>query len=144
MFGGFGFNSLCPAPSIPSADEKTRRLSEPRHSLREGGVSFGASDPINRSMQQASCCQARRQVKRGAQQSTDCEHPSKRENTAWRHEAPLHRPVGRCAGLRGTRACSFASFSVTGQKMKNSFSHIGLEDRIGPGLPPEVANWGKI
>lgn len=44
MFGGFGFNSLCPAPSIPSADEKTRRLSEPRRSLREGGVSFGGSE----------------------------------------------------------------------------------------------------
>jgi hypothetical protein len=55
--------------------------------------------------------QARRRVKRGAQQSTDCEHPSKRENTAWRHETPLHRPVGRRAGLRGTRAVSFDYFS---------------------------------
>jgi hypothetical protein len=40
-------------------------------------------------MLQASCCQARRQVKRGAQQSSDCEHPSKLGNAAWRHEARI-------------------------------------------------------
>ena len=56
-------------------------------------ASFGASDRMNRTMQQASCCQARRQAERDAQQSPDCEHPSKLCNTAWRHGAPLHRTV---------------------------------------------------
>ena len=75
-----------------------------------GGVSARGAR-INRSMKQASCCQARRPLKRGAQQSTDCEHPSKRGNAAWRHETPLQRPVGRRAGISGPRAFSFGSFS---------------------------------
>jgi hypothetical protein len=32
-------------------------------------------------------------LKRGARQSSDCEHPNKLSNAAWRHEAQHHCPV---------------------------------------------------
>jgi hypothetical protein len=134
VFDDMFFISPCPAPSIGDADGKRR--ADCLSPLISGRVS-ARSGRINRAMLQASCCQARRQAKRGAQQSPDCEHPSEigthrntykemrtpatRDNAAWRHKAPHHCPVWRRAGLSGTRACSFASFSVTGQKMKKLF-----------------------
>jgi hypothetical protein len=90
-------------------------------------------------MPQASCCQARRQAKQGAQQSSDCEHPSKLGNAAWRHDAPFHRLVGRRAGSSGTRAFSFASVFFHVKENEETIYERAL--RIGktsPGPPPEV------
>jgi len=86
-------------------------------------------------MQQASCWQARRQVKGGAQQSPDCEHPSEFGNAAWRHEAPLHQPVGATRRVeRDTGAFFwFVFFRVkeNEQSLWNQYHRIG---KIYPGL----------
>jgi len=89
-------------------------------------------------MPQASCCQARRLVKRDAQQSPDCEHPSKHDNTAWQHEAPLHRSVGRRAGFSGTRAVSFGSFSFPVKENEQTEKKDPRIDQTSPGPPPEM------
>ena len=68
------FLFLCPAPSI--GDVVGNKRADCLSPLTGGRVS-ACSGPINRAMPQASCCQARRQAKRGAEQSPDCEHPSK-------------------------------------------------------------------
>ena len=71
--------------SFSSAWQKTNQKKTP--------VSRVSCASPNRAMQQELCSQARRNAKRGAQQSSDCEHLSKLCNAAWRHKAPLHRPV---------------------------------------------------
>ena len=100
--------------SLSRAEHRGAERTRPADCL--SAARFRGARSRNRSMQQASCCQVRRHAKRGAQQSPDCEHPSKLDNTAWRHEAPLHLPVGRRAGYCGTRASSFDYCSATRKK----------------------------
>ena len=57
-------------------------------------------------------------MKRDAQQSPDCEHSSKSGNTAWRHEAPLHRLAGRRAWLARHGRFLLLRFLFTCKKMK--------------------------
>jgi len=83
-------------------------VKENRSKRKRPCPAFSCASP-NRPMPQASCCQARRRAKRGAQQSSDCEHPSELGNAAWRREAPRHRPI-EAAGARGNApACAKAT-----------------------------------
>ena len=134
--------SRCPAPSIGGAYEFKRAdcLSPAIAKAKAGRVS-ACSGRFNRLMPQASCRQARRQAKRGAQsRRRRDEHPNEPGNAAWWREALRHRPIGRRAGLSGARAFSF-SFLFFHEKEKEESIDEKHPGSVEP-LPIFRQRWG--